>query len=449
VVVDLSIAAAAHEHPQRIALVIGEHEYSYAEVAARARSKHALVRDHHRLAVIAAPTLDAVATALAAVELGIPLVPLHSGSPSAERDLLRSRAGARFADAPALSRHECGPPRTEDELAVLFTSGSTGEPKGVVLSRRAFLASAAASAANLGWRDDDRWLCPLSWAHVGGLSVIVRCLIARRTAVLTEGPAGAETLTSALAHDITLASMVPAQLSALLEASTWKPPSSLRAILLGGAPSHPDLIDRAREREVPVLTTYGMSETCSQVATAPLAERPPAGAIGRPLPGIEVAVVDGEIVVDGPTLMSGYLSEPPLSGPLFTGDLGRLEDGWLFVDGRKDDRINSGGTRVDPLEVERVLAEVEGVGEACVFGIDDPTWGQLVCAAVVTTIPEIETLVSRIVDHCRTHLPSPKRPRRLAIVPSLALTGAGKLARRTIAAEVECDIRLRYSREIR
>ncbi len=446
---ELSIAAAARECPERLALVIGTHHYSYAQLAELAAAKRSLIADHHRLAIVAEPTIDAVAFVLAAIELEIPVVPLHPALPRADREKLRALAGAHFPDE-APSAEPPSPARTPGELSVIFTSGSTGEPKGVVLSRRAFLASAAASAANLGWRDDDRWLCPLSWAHVGGLSVLVRTLVARRTAVLLQGEVGSEALTQAFAQGITLASMVPAQLAALLEARpSFEPSANLRAILLGGAASHPDLLARARARGLPVLTTYGMSETCSQVATAPLGEPVPSGAVGRALRGIDIDIVAGEIVVSGPTLMSGYLNEDPLAGPLFTGDLGRLTNGWLFVEGRKDARINSGGMRVDPVEVEGVLGEVEGVTRACVFGIEDARWGQVVCAAIVTTGPKTEALVSRIVEHCRTRLVSAKRPRRLAIVSSLPETGSGKLARKAIAEQTECDIRLSYGIGIR
>ena len=158
--VALSLRAAAREAPERIALVIGDEQYSFSDLAARAAAVSPLLGNLERVAIVAEPTADAVAAAFAAIEAAKPFVPIHPSAPAATRDALVNRSGAVLLDrAPnAEPSNTAVPAATDDELAIVFTSGSTGSPKGVILSRRAVLASATASAKYLGWRDHDRWL---------------------------------------------------------------------------------------------------------------------------------------------------------------------------------------------------------------------------------------------------------------------------------------------------
>jgi len=331
---------------------------------------------------------------------------------------------------------------------MVSTSGSSGHPKGVILSRNAFLASARASTANLGWQDDDRWLLSMPTAHVGGLSIVTRCLGARRCVALSKQPRfTAEGFTEEIeSHRITLASLVPTMLHRLLQTSpSWMPPSHLRAILLGGAAAPKDLLAQAADREIPLLTTYGLSEACSQVTTQSyqalrrgVFNRGQLG-VGAPLAGTELRIQEDEIQVRGPNLMDGYhllsAREPLfLDGGWFpTGDLGRLDEaGNLHVLGRTGDRIITGGENVDPVEVEAALLLHPNLREACVFGIEDPEWGQKVCAALVVAgsgppgADEITTFLS-------LHLAGYKQPRSLIFVPALPLLPNGKLDRRAAA----------------
>ena len=290
-----------------------------------------------------------------------------------------------------------------------------------MLSSAAFAAAARASAENLGWRADDSWHLALAPAHVGGLSILVRCLAARRAVVLGD-LAGA-----------TLASMVPTQLHRLVAAGV-APPPSLRAVLVGGAPTPPALLARSRAAAWPVLTTYGLTETCGQVAT----QRPGARGPGaHPLPGASVRIAPaGTIQVTGPMLMSGYLGQPaPFTddGWLDTGDLGRLDDeGNLHVLARRTDLIVSGGENVYPAEVEAALLEIPGVAGACVFGVADELWGQVVCAALVCAGPGPDDAELRA--HLAARLAGFKRPRRIARLDALTVGGSGKLDRAATAA---------------
>ncbi|RMH39985.1 MAG: 2-succinylbenzoate--CoA ligase, partial [Deltaproteobacteria bacterium] len=291
---------------------------------------------------------------------------------------------------------------------VVFTSGTTGAPKPVELTPRMLFASATASASVLGWRDGDRWLCPLPVAHVGGLSVITRCVIARATAVIDD-------LDGFERHRATLGSIVPAQLPALCDRDA---PPAVRAVLVGGAAAPERLLARARARGWPLLRTYGMTEACSQVAT----ERAP-GAGLRPLPGIDVRIAsDGRIEVSGPTVAGGRLR---------TGDLGRwTADGGLVVLGRADDVIVTGGENVHPALVEDALRSHPAIADACAFGLPDERWGQIVGAAIVAPAGVDD---ADLAEHLGRSLPAFARPRRVALVDALPLTAAGKADRRAAA----------------
>jgi o-succinylbenzoate---CoA ligase len=420
----LSIAAAATDAGDRAALVIGEQTLSFTALAALAAAID-VEAGATPAPLVASPEPAAIAALLAHVERGRPVALVHPRVAADEQ--ARQAAVARAHAVP------------EGTLAVVFTSGSTGAPRGIVLSRASFLAAAAASAAHLGWRDDDRWLLALPLAHVGGLAVLLRCLVARRPVVIA-----GDDLAAALARS-TLASLVPTQLDALLADPGWRPPPALRAILLGGAAASPALLDRAAARGVPFLTTYGMTETWGQVATQPLATAGRRAPL-TPLQGVTIEAGRGDagrgdadraapIRVLSPTRATGVLGEPPTSGWLATSDLGWLDDrGDLHVAGRADDVIITGGENVHPLEVEAHLAAVPGVAAACVFAIPDERWGQLVAAAVVPA-PHIEpgALVDRIAA-ALTPLGAHHRPRRLAILPALPLGPTGKVDRRATAA---------------
>ncbi len=317
-------------------------------------------------------------------------------------------------------------PRPHSAMAIVFTSGSSGRAKGVVLSRAAFAASAAASAVRLGWRDDDAWLLALPPAHVGGLSVLTRCLAARRTVVLEPAP-GTEGLERGLA-EATLASLVPAQLHRLFaERPSWRAPARLRAVLLGGAAAPPPLVEEARRRGMPVRETYGLTECASQVATQEPGDPPGHATL---LPGFEARVVDGVIELRGPALMTGYLptgGEPwTADGWLRTGDRGTIDAaGRLAILGRADDVIVTSGENVDPLEVEAALSHDPEVAAALVFGVPDPRRGESVAALLVPR-PGRPLDPARVAERLAARLADFKRPRRYAVVADLPLTPSGK-----------------------
>jgi O-succinylbenzoic acid--CoA ligase len=349
--------------------------------------------------------------------------------------------------------------------AVIHTSGTTSAPRPVELTYGNFLWSALGSAAALGLDPRERWLCALPLSHVGGLSILVRSAIYATTAVVHERFDAERALAALLHEEITLVSLVSTTLARLLNAGLRDPPR-LRCALTGGGPVPAALLARAREADVPVVETYGLTECCSQAATAPLAllaERATrdggslardahhhtacvarevgAGVplfctraeIARTSPGSpdspgEPAV--GEILLRGPTVARSALAD---DGRLHTGDLGWLDGhGHLHVSGRVSDTIVSGGENVAPSEVEAVLETHAAVAEAAVVGREDSQWGEAVVAIVVVARgASVEEGILRA--HCASRLAPFKVPKRMEFASTpLPRTRSGKLLRREL-----------------
>lgn len=460
--IELSVFAAARAAWREPALLWPGGGWAWADLARRVTAEMIALRrlglgrpgGPPRVRLTARATPELVVRFWALVQLGVTVVLLHPRWTAAERaevagldpsawDLddvpVSTRAGRIVPLAPSVRI----PP--ERPLAVVFTSGSAAGPKGVILSRGAFVASAEASAARLGWREDDRWLLSLPPAHVGGLSVLTRCLLARRPVVLGEGLDAAGTVALMREAGVTLASAVAPQLQRLVD--TGAAPPLLRAVLVGGGPCPESLLRRARESGWPALATYGLTETCSQIATQDPAEAREAGDAGAaPLPGVELRVRDKRIQVRGSMLMSGYYPrgrhEEPIDadGFLDTGDLGRLDErGRLHVLGRADDVIVTGGENVFPGEVERALLACPGVAAALVLAVEAEPWGQVVAALLVAG-PAGSAPQARI-SECLAGLAPYKRPRLVAWVDELPLGPNGKPDRRRALVEHRSSLR--------
>lgn len=311
---------------------------------------------------------------------------------------------------------------------VVRTSGSTGEPKDVRLSRDAVLASATASAARLG--GPGQWLLALPVTGVGGLQVLVRSLLAGAEPVLLDEHADLERAVAAMrpptAAPRRFASLVPTQLHRLAQAGRLDVVASLDAVLVGGAAVDPALLERSREAGVRVVRTYGMSETSGGCVYD-----------GVPLDGVDLRIVEpvdrvGRVQVSGPVLFDGYGDEPRVGAWFDTADLGRVDDGVLSVVGRADDVVVSGGVNVPLPAVERALREVPEVHDAAVAGVPDDEWGTRVVAVVVpadaTCLDGVraERLRDALED---AGLPRAWGPRDVVLVDAVPLLPGGKVDR--------------------
>ncbi len=296
---------------------------------------------------------------------------------------------------------------------VVETSGSTGAPKRVVLSRAALRASADATTARLG--GPGQWLLNLPPAYVAGLQVLFRSVRSGTEPVLGEGP-----MTGGRRY----VSLVPTQLTRVLATD----PGGLRgydAVLVGGARLDPRLRARALDRGVPVVATYGTSETCGGCVYD-----------GLPLDGVAVRVgADGRVRIGGPVLFDGYDGEPgPTAealqdGWFVTADLGRIDhDGRLEVLGRVDDVVVSGGVNVPPAPVADRLREHPGVEEAEVVGVPDDEWGEAVVALVVGDLALDDAR-----DWVAAALPRAWAPRHVVRLDALPLLHNGKVDRAALA----------------
>jgi O-succinylbenzoic acid--CoA ligase len=459
------LSDAARVAADRPALFAGDVVLTFAELDARVRAfVSALtarnVRAGSRVAILAQNRVETVIAIHALLALGAAIVPIHPRLTAAEVQIIVDDAAPtltlREGDVAALaaeSARDDAAPRApidpEAPLSIVYTSGTTGRPKGAILSRRAFLASAAASAENLGWIPEDRWLLCLPICHVGGLSILTRCLAARRAVILEPRFDPDAVLAAIVAKRATLLSVVPTMLRALLERDDRHVLARLRAVLSGGAATPWALLEECGRRGVPALTTYGLTEACSQAASqAPRSPYFPEKGSGRALPGVELRVDgEGRIHLRGPTLMSGYFrgdgrdvdTSMFTDGWLDTGDLGELDaTGVLHVHARRTDLIVTGGENVYPLEIEQCLESLPGVRRALVFGVPDARWGQLVAAAIEAD-PSIDEAALAV--ELATRLAPHKRPRGLAVVPALAITGSGKLVRANAAERYAADLR--------
>ncbi len=348
--------------------------------------------------------------------------------------------------------HRERPSDGDDILAVLYTSGTSGRPKGACLTWNNFVASARAAEDRLGAAVHRRWLACMPLFHVGGLSILMRSL-------LFGGPVRLQSrfdptaVSDALdGGDIAAISLVPTMLSRLLaHRGARRAPHGLQVVLLGGAAAAPGLVARALAAGYPVCPTYGLTEATSQVATA---APPRAGAREAspmlPVLGTEVRIVaegrdvgpgtEGEIVVRGATVMRGYLHADEANtralrdGWLHTGDIGYLDaTGGLHVLDRRDDLVVSGGENVYPAEIEAVLLEHPAVEDAGVTGLPDADLGARVVAWVVIR-PGSSASVESLQRHCRAALAGFKQPSEFRFVAALPRNAAGKLQRRRLAS---------------
>jgi O-succinylbenzoic acid--CoA ligase len=475
----------AERTPNRLALVADGRRWTFAELLAESAGvasglRAAGVGPGERVAIWAVNGSDFVVALGAVTLLGATAVPLNTRLTPAEATwqladarprlvvhdaALADRAvasaaavgvptrAARALRAAAAGVRRVGgadgdPPNLDAAAvhSVVYTSGTSGRPKGALVTYGNLWHGAVAHAMTLGSASDDRWLSCLPLFHVSGLAMLTRSWLYGLPVVVHDRFDAARVNRAIDEEGVTALSVVATALARMLDERGGRPyPPSLRLVLVGGGPTPPALVERALAQGVPIATTYGLTETAAQAATLPPWEAADhVGSAGRPLLPLELRVVDVEDgartlapgeVVRGPTVTPGYLGQPEATrralrdGWLYTGDLGWLDaDGYLFVADRREDLIVTGGENVYPAEVEAVLASHPDVEEAAVVGLPDPLWGRVVAAAVVAR-PGREPNPADLERHCAERLAGYKVPRRLRVVAELPHTASGKLRR--------------------
>jgi long-chain acyl-CoA synthetase len=415
----------AARRPGHLAVVCGERRVTYAQLR---RSIERLVgksRVGERVALRVPNSIEFVEQAYAAWAAGAVAVPVNTRLSRPEVDFILEEVTAPIeSDA--------------EDCLILYTSGTTGRPKGAVHTHAGvILQNVEHHVAAWGIDEDDRFLATTPLAHRAGIGRLVNALGLGGTLVLMEKFDAAEALALIERERVTVAGLPPTVIRMMLPAIRAHPGScaSLRRVIVSTEAFPPQLM-----REVSALLpqteffgVYGMSEAA--VSSASLAEqlaRP--GTVGRPLPGVQVSLQDGELRVRGKdAVMKGYFNQPAANaealreGWFHTGDLARQDaEGYLYIVDRKKDMVVTGGYNVYSKEVEQVLGRHPDIADAAVVGVPDALYGEAV-AAFVQPRPGVRLDAQAVVEYCRTQLAAYKKPRHVVFVDALPRNSLGKV----------------------
>ena len=483
----------SQNNPDRVAIRSEATSLSYAQLERliqgfAGKLKTAGMKTGDRIGVIAGNSVGYVALIFAAYRTGVSLVPISTRlKPDDWIDCIR-RSGCRllFIDAKRTafarssgcdlvildgdesfeaSETTIGEDSSfsrevllDQEASVMFTSGSGGTPKGVILTFGNHYYNALASNENTRLRRDDCWLAVLPFYHVGGMSILFRAAIAGCSVYVMNGFDTDRINRLIDEGTITHISLVPTMLGSLLAVREMRrPPATLRTILLGGGPMSGSMLDDIEKLSLPVLTTYGMTETASQVCA--LSSTDPVDKMrssGRPLGNVEIKIVDAggeqacvnrdrEIVVRGKTVFKGYLGEDTEAtfdpdGWFRTGDIGCFdEDGYLHVKGRLDSMFISGGENICPSDIEKAASEFPGVSECVVIAVDDASWGKRP-VLFVAKIGESDLGTPELRSFLETRLSRIQLPERIIEIDQFPRKSIGKIDRERLKEMLLKDI---------
>ena len=331
-----------------------------------------------------------------------------------------------------------------DIAAIMNTSATTGQFKSVPLRWGQIKAHVQASQEVLGRSEQDNWLMVLPLFHVSGLSILMRSLYNGTAMTIMESYDEEQVLQYIHDGRINMMSLVPTILKNLEPRIIHH---QLRVILLGGEFIPRPLVDACVEKQLPIYKTYGMTETFSQSVTMPvLLNLNKLDSVGKPLPGMTVHIVNpdvdgvGEIHLNGPMVMRGYINREPIHGDFNTDDMGYVdEDGFLYILNRRTDLIISGGENIYPKEIEDTVYAMQGVKECAVIPVADTKWGQV--PALFVAFDDIDALGtdSKMIvrDYISSKLAKYKVPKYITIMDALPRNGTGKIMRKSLAAHLD------------
>ena len=331
-----------------------------------------------------------------------------------------------------------------DIAAIMNTSATTGQFKSVPLRWRQIKAHVQASQEVLGRSEQDNWLMVLPLFHVSGLSILMRSLYNGTAMTIMESYDEEQVLQCIHDGRINMMSLVPTILKKLEPRITHH---QLRVILLGGEFIPRPLVDACVAKQLPIYKTYGMTETFSQSVTMPvLLNLNKLDSVGKPLPGMTVHIVNpdvdgvGEIHLNGPMVMRGYINREPIHGDFNTDDMGYVdEDGFLYILNRRTDLIISGGENIYPKEIEDTVYAMQGVKECAVIPVADTKWGQV--PALFVAFDDIDALGtdSKMIvrDYISSKLAKYKVPKYITIMDALPRNGTGKIMRKSLASHLD------------
>ncbi|MBC2164924.1 o-succinylbenzoate--CoA ligase [Listeria booriae] len=324
----------------------------------------------------------------------------------------------------------------ETVASIMYTSGTTGKPKGVMQTFGNHWWSATGSMLNLGLQEGDSWLCAVPIFHISGLSILMRSVIYGIPVYLEEHFDAKRVDQFLCSGEVTIISVVTTMVQRLLDTYTKTYHPKFRCMLLGGGPASKTILESCFAKSIPLIQSFGMTETASQIVTLPPEDAlQKIGASGKPLFPAEVKISNqDEILLKGPNITAGYLHNEAATQAAFdtngwfrTGDIGYLDqDGFLFVQERRSDLIISGGENIYPTEIEHVLLEYPTVLEVAVVAKQDDKWGEVPVAFLVTSE---ETSEEQLHQFCEERLAKYKIPHQFHFLKELPKTASQKIQR--------------------
>lgn len=462
------------KHPDKIAFYWQEEQWTFAEINTEVQKwlrmyDTVLPKKEKRVALFSQNSKDMYFTILALWELGKELVLLNTHLTQEELDYQLKDANvsqvivsadkldffkqvqtvSMSLDSKEMVQKNAAvePYSLKSVASIMYTSGTTGKPKGVLQLFENHLASALATQENMAVTETDCWLCAVPLFHISGLSIILRQLVLGCSVRLYEKFDAQQVTNALILGKGTIASVVTVMLEELL---TLYPKEGyapdFRTLLLGGGPVSLATLNQCKNLNIPIIQSYGMTETCSQVVALSSADSlEKIGSAGKPLAGVALKIVKaekqlfapnevGEVLLRGGNVVRHYIGSESRNsdkwtadGWFRTGDLGYLDqDGYLYLVSRLSELIISGGENIYPTEVEQALQKISGVKEVAVIGEPDEKWGAVPVAYIVRknnlTTTEIQQKASQ-------YLAKYKRPKKVYFCHSLPRTANGKLAK--------------------